>query len=436
MYTAFADISCLAFRQLRCILALGLSVLLLGLSPAYSQAQAVIAPAIKIMPLGNSITHGKVLGSVYHISYRRALWLKLKEAKYNVDFVGSRNTYFAEPASTQSKDYDVDHEGQSGVRADEIGNVIRARATAAQPDIVLLHAGTNDIQQRQAIQETVNDVGEIIDELRLVNPNIKVLVAQVIPTTRMSDASGNPYKEFNDNITAYNALLPALVTTKSTTASPVVLVDQNSGFDKVNDLYDGLHPNPAGEEKMAAKWYQALVTVLGKPLPVNLVQFSARAVPAGIQLQWATASEQNNVSFSVERSSTGTEFTPVGRVAGRGTTTNRNTYSFLDTAPPLLPALYYRLRQTDTDSIFRFSGVVKVDQRPTVALLISPIPAQEAVVVSGVSPQVMVSIWNMRGQLVYQRPAQSSQFAIDIAQLANGVYHMQAGAQRARFIKQ
>ena len=40
--------------------------------------------------------------------------------------------------------------------------------------------------------------------------------------------------------------------------SPVIFVDQNSGFNANTDTYDGVHPNDAGEAKMAQKWFDAL----------------------------------------------------------------------------------------------------------------------------------------------------------------------------------
>lgn len=40
------------------------------------------------------------------------------------------------------------------------------------------------------------------------------------------------------------------------------MVDQYTGFDAANDLRDGVHPNAAGDTKMAAKWYPALVQAI------------------------------------------------------------------------------------------------------------------------------------------------------------------------------
>ena len=45
---------------------------------------------------------------------------------------------------------------------------------------------------------------------------------------------------------------------KTTAKSPIVLVDQATGFGDEDLLPDGIHPNELGEKKMASKWFTAL----------------------------------------------------------------------------------------------------------------------------------------------------------------------------------
>jgi hypothetical protein len=81
-------------------------------------------------------------------------------------------------------------------------------------------------------------------------------------------------------------------------------------------------------------------------LPVSMLYFTGRSEASSNLLEWATASELNNDYFIVERSADGMEFTPAGRVKGKGTSSVRSAYAFADTRP--LPGLsYYRLRQVD-----------------------------------------------------------------------------------------
>jgi hypothetical protein len=45
----------------------------------------------------------------------------------------------------------------------------------------------------------------------------------------------------------------------NSTASPIWVVDQYTGFNAGSDLRDGVHPNDAGDVKMLNVWYPALV---------------------------------------------------------------------------------------------------------------------------------------------------------------------------------
>ena len=134
--------------------------------PADSPSSAVRRSntTIKIMPLGDSITESnKGLNS-----YRYYLWHLLLDQRYHIDFVGSQHGVGNGPPA--NPDFDMDHEGHAGWRADEILAQIQAWATAASPDFVLLHIGTNDLSQGQSVASTVSDIGGIIDVLRTVSP--------------------------------------------------------------------------------------------------------------------------------------------------------------------------------------------------------------------------------------------------------------------------
>ncbi|MBL8010943.1 MAG: hypothetical protein JNJ64_10070, partial [Flavobacteriales bacterium] len=93
------------------------------------------------------------------------------------------------------------------------------------------------------------------------------------------------------------------------------------------------------------------------PLPVELVHFTADPTgPASVRLSWATASEQDNAGFTVERSTDLEDWTAVAQVAGAGDAQTLLSYEALDDpAPPAL--LYYRLRQTDLDGGSTLSAV-------------------------------------------------------------------------------
>ena len=217
-------------------------VALFGLTLGSAKEQS-----IRIMPLGDSITQG-YRG---HDSYRRELWLKLNQAGARVDFVGSlKKNYWGMPLHT---DFDMDHEGHWGWRADQVLARMDKWAAKNVPDIVLLHLGTNDIGGGQDIEETVAEIEEIIMILRKHNAEVKVLLAQIIPLA--NEAASERIKKFNKQLAKLTELM-------STEEAPVILVNHFDGFDPQTDTYDGVHPNKWGTDKMANKWYKALVGIL------------------------------------------------------------------------------------------------------------------------------------------------------------------------------
>lgn len=197
---------------------------------------------LRIMPLGDSITQGRD----GHWSYRRDLAMALTGAGCSYDLVGTSNGPSTGPGSG---DFDRDHEGHSGYRTGQILNNLPGYLLGNTPDWVLLHIGTNDVLQGLSVTKARNKIGKIIDTLRADNPNVGILLAQIIPNRPANEAQ----------VVALNDLIAVLAAQKHREASPVILVDHYSGFDTFSHNYDQVHPNDAGEAFMAARWLEALL---------------------------------------------------------------------------------------------------------------------------------------------------------------------------------
>jgi chitodextrinase len=208
---------------------------------------------VTVMPLGDSITQQDAFAP----SYRYYLWHKLMDAGLtNVDFVGGQTQAWTSAgglADPPNFDFDQNHEGHAGWRADEIASAVAGWASVNTPDIVMLMAGTNDFVEGQDVASTLQDIGHIIDNLRAVNPNVKVLVAQLIPDFQSSSA--------NNAINQFNAQLPAFIQGKSTAQSQLITVNQNTGVTS-GDTQEGLHTNSSGDQKLAQKWFDALAPLI------------------------------------------------------------------------------------------------------------------------------------------------------------------------------
>lgn len=206
------------------------------------------AQPLKIMPFGDSITEGQR----GHNTYRRSLWFQLHESGCFIDYVGnrlgvsngSRNTGGQRPPNP---DFDLDHEGRWDYRADElVGTAANAVAEHA-PDVILIHIGTNDLMRGQSVTSTLADIAAIIDSVRLAKPDIAILVAQLVPAS-----------DVRSKIIELNSLIPGLVATRFDRRSPLIVVDQFTGYFS-EDNYDGIHPAKSGEGKIASNWTNAIL---------------------------------------------------------------------------------------------------------------------------------------------------------------------------------
>ena len=96
-------------------------------------------------------------------------------------------------------------------------------------------------------------------------------------------------------------------------------------------------------------------------VPVELISFNAEVDVNGIKLKWETATEINNTGFEVERSSDNKSFERIGFIEGKGTTTEKQQYTFIDGCLKGKGKYYYRLKQIDHDGTESYFDVLEVD---------------------------------------------------------------------------
>ena len=250
-------------KKIQVILLLALVVLLTLAAPGWqpAKAQMDLAFPIKIMPFGDSITTSKDPFS----SYRCELDHSLNAAGIPFVYVGTQTTNWSgdnplcgDPLS----DYDHHNEGHSGAMAWDFLHLDNWSGTPKYtldyilsqnvPDMVLMHLGTNDLGQNHAYSQIISDLGLLIDKFRAKNPNMIILIAQIIPCDPVKIGS------WCFNVDDVNALIPGLAAQKNTVVSPVVVVDQFDGFSRTADTVDGIHANTSGDTKMAAKWFEKI----------------------------------------------------------------------------------------------------------------------------------------------------------------------------------
>ncbi len=145
-------------------------------------------------------------------------------------------------------------------------------------------------------------------------------------------------------------------------------------------------------------------------MPVRLLRYEAIERNGEVNLQWETASELNNHSFIIERSSNALSYQELGRIRGRSA--NGARYSYIDREPQE-GENFYRLSQRDEDGRLTLLGIrsVKIKSKSREIQLILPSDLTgnsngKIRIQSGRQTEVQISIFDNTGKLVYSKARQ------------------------------
>ncbi|WP_297095016.1 alpha/beta hydrolase fold domain-containing protein [uncultured Draconibacterium sp.] len=198
---------------------------------------------ITLLGLGDSITEG---GEAFH-SYLFPLWERLFTAGYQVDFIG--------PRSSKCRIGQIKHCGFSGKDAEFLDTQTDSIYRTFPADVVLLHSGHNHFNSESPVQGIVKAQKSIITKILAINPDAKVLVANVIESGKLPKYAYLP--ELNQKI---EKMVDEL------NLPNVILVDQSKGFKwEKHSINDKVHPNSDGAELMANVWFETLKEILPEP---------------------------------------------------------------------------------------------------------------------------------------------------------------------------
>jgi len=198
------------------------------------------------MPLGDSITWGAYGDGLDGIGgYRNYLYHELSLAGYAFKFVGSVEG----PAEIG---VDPHHEGWRGGRIDELNEKINDWIIAAQPDIVLLCAGTNDLIQQSTSATALSRLSGLIDNIFKACPATHVMVTSILNVKTPNDYSLSP-----QTINQYNHSIPEIVAQQAKSGKKISFVDLSKevAFGSEDFHIDGLHPSEKGYRKISDVWF-------------------------------------------------------------------------------------------------------------------------------------------------------------------------------------
>jgi len=216
----------------------------------------------------------------------------------------------------------------------------------------------------------------------------------------------------------------------------------SSDFTKIAD--DSVSYDASADELVVVTddFSELVFTSDSNPLPVELTRFDARVRDESVRLSWQTASETGNTGFQVQRRpiANGTdedkesEWTSIGRVDGAGTTSEAQTYRYVDADLPFEnDQIEYRLKQIDTDGSTHFSDAITVEQAVTELRLLGtyPNPARSQATVRFAVPEqqdVSLKLYDVLGRqvrTVQQGEVQGRQeLQVDVSGLPSGTYFL------------
>ncbi len=122
------------------------------------------------------------------------------------------------------------------------------------PNLILVMAGTNDMNMNLSVADAPERLGTLIDTLLSLCPDVTILVATLVPS--MTEAT-------EERVEVYNSEIPGVVQQRVQEGYRVGLVNMTA-FVTVDELTDALHPNDAGYAKMAEAWFGGILEVEGK----------------------------------------------------------------------------------------------------------------------------------------------------------------------------
>ncbi|OMF28079.1 hypothetical protein BK133_18865 [Paenibacillus sp. FSL H8-0548] len=213
-----------------------------GIIGAYNVKITNQVRVLRVMPLGASITHGLNVPGGYRIK----MWDDIVNAGLRIDFVGSSSNG---PASLGDKD----HQGQPGWRIEQVDLETKEWMRQSIPDIVLVHVGTNDINQNFDRPGMINRLESLARNiLKDLPEDGKLYLSSLMTETNT---------EWDSAIKVYNNQIVGLVGRLSNEGLPVYFVDMY-GAVTLDDIFDGTHPTKTGYDKMSDAWFGAIRGVL------------------------------------------------------------------------------------------------------------------------------------------------------------------------------
>jgi len=174
------------------------------------------------------------------------------------------------------------------------------------------------------------------------------------------------------------------------------------------------------------------VIIASAPLPLKLIQFSAKLSPDHhALLSWTTAEEINSSHFEIEHSRDAKSWEVIGRVKASGNRHSLRNYQFDYSSPSINN--FFRLKMVDLDGIKEYSKIISL-LNDDFSFSIFPNPANQYLQISSDQKIKQIEILDNTGQSVFVTDREDKE--LNISFLESGVYYLKIDNQKLkRFVK-
>lgn len=180
---------------------------------------------------------------------------------------------------------DNSNEGHPGAVISEIAEYAKL-SLPELPNLVLLMAGTNDMNDLLNVTTAPDRLSGLLDEITSAVPNVTIIVAQLTPAANTT---------VEDAIVTFNSQIPDIVSSKVAAGQKITTVNMMD-YVTVNDLVDGLHPTDHGYQQMAKAWFAGIRRVqrngwLDPPISTNITDAVTLTISTTLPTATSTSAE-------------------------------------------------------------------------------------------------------------------------------------------------
>ena len=171
------------------------------------------------------------------------------------------------------------------------------------------------------------------------------------------------------------------------------------------------------------------------PMPITYQnQPTAKLKNKETKITWTVATQLNNEQYIIEHSKDGRIFSPIGEIAGDGTSNETKHYEYIHSSPSI-GMNYYRIKQADYDGKYSFSDIASVRHDGDNNIKTYPNPTTSEVTIS-TTELTSVQIMDVYGKVLKKQDISEGQNTINLSELPSGILIFVVGDQRFKVLKE